>query len=190
MAKHLYIMRHGETLFNVYRRIQGWCDSPLTEKGIAQAKKARNYLKDIPFDHYYCSPSERACDTMEIVMEGKVEYTRVKGLKERYFGVFEGQSEDLLPSTKLYDDIFPLYGGESNLVLGNRLLDTLQAIMEKEDHEIVFAVSHCGASINFMKLVTQGALRGINFRNCETMHFTYDNHQFTFIEIIHLEETK
>ena len=31
MKKDLYLMRHGQTLFNVRRRIQGWCDSPLTE---------------------------------------------------------------------------------------------------------------------------------------------------------------
>lgn len=37
MVKHLYIMRHGKTLFNVYHRIQGWCDSPLTIKGILDA---------------------------------------------------------------------------------------------------------------------------------------------------------
>ena len=38
--KDLYLMRHGETLFNQRRKIQGWCDSPLTEKGIEQAQKA------------------------------------------------------------------------------------------------------------------------------------------------------
>jgi probable phosphoglycerate mutase len=32
--KDLYLMRHGETLFNIRRKIQGWCDSPLTENGI------------------------------------------------------------------------------------------------------------------------------------------------------------
>lgn len=31
--KDLYIMRHGQTLFNVRGKIQGWCDSPLTEEG-------------------------------------------------------------------------------------------------------------------------------------------------------------
>ena len=70
MVKHLYLMRHGETLFNVYRRIQGWCDSPLTERGIKQAQLAKEYLKGIPFDHYYSSSSERACDTLEIVTDG------------------------------------------------------------------------------------------------------------------------
>ena len=50
--KTLYLMRHGETLFNVQHKIQGWCDSPLTEKGIKQAQKARDYFskKGITFD--------------------------------------------------------------------------------------------------------------------------------------------
>ena len=37
MKKTLYLMRHGQTLFNVEHKIQGWCDSPLTEQGIKQA---------------------------------------------------------------------------------------------------------------------------------------------------------
>ena len=31
--KTLYLMRHGQTLFNLQHKIQGWCDSPLTENG-------------------------------------------------------------------------------------------------------------------------------------------------------------
>ena len=53
MAKTLYLMRHGQTLFNVLKKIQGWCDSPLTEEGIRQAKIARKWFEDnnIQFDH-------------------------------------------------------------------------------------------------------------------------------------------
>lgn len=50
--KDLYLMRHGQTLFNVRRKIQGWCDSPLTELGKQQALKAKEILKDISFDHF------------------------------------------------------------------------------------------------------------------------------------------
>ena len=89
-------MRHGQTLFNVRRRIQGWCDSPLTELGKQQALKAKEYLKDISFDHYYSSTSERCCDTIELII-GDHYYKRLKGLKERNFGLFEGESEDLNP---------------------------------------------------------------------------------------------
>lgn len=42
-------MRHGETLFNVLHKIQGWCDSPLTSKGIQQALLAKNGLRNIRF---------------------------------------------------------------------------------------------------------------------------------------------
>ena len=36
--KTLYLMRHGQTLFNLQHKIQGWCDAPLTEIGIKQAE--------------------------------------------------------------------------------------------------------------------------------------------------------
>ena len=71
MKKTLYLMRHGQTLFNARKKIQGWCDAPLTELGIKQAKIAGKYFKDnnIVFDHAYSSTSERACDTLELVCD-------------------------------------------------------------------------------------------------------------------------
>ena len=44
--KTLYLMRHGQTLFNQLERKQGWCDSPLTELGIKQAIMAGKYFKE------------------------------------------------------------------------------------------------------------------------------------------------
>ena len=44
MVKKLYLMRHGQTLFNLQNKIQGWCDSPLTELGQYQAKVAGQYF--------------------------------------------------------------------------------------------------------------------------------------------------
>lgn len=41
MVKTIYLMRHGETLFNTQGRVQGVCDSPLTENGRAQAQAAK-----------------------------------------------------------------------------------------------------------------------------------------------------
>ena len=40
MKKVFYMMRHGQTLFNLRRKIQGWCDSPLTDFGRAHAQAA------------------------------------------------------------------------------------------------------------------------------------------------------
>ena len=45
----IWFVRHGETLFNRLRRFQGQCDAPLTEKGIHDAERARDALKDTVF---------------------------------------------------------------------------------------------------------------------------------------------
>ena len=55
--KTFYLMRHGQTRFNEQGRIQGACDSPLTDLGKEQAQAARSYFeeKGIRFDKVYSS---------------------------------------------------------------------------------------------------------------------------------------
>ena len=69
MGKKLYLMRHGETLFNTQGRVQGACDSPLTQLGIDQAMLVKKYFDDnaISFDKVYSSTQERATDTAKLV---------------------------------------------------------------------------------------------------------------------------
>lgn len=189
MTKHLYLMRHGETLFNVRRKIQGWCDSPLTETGIAQAQQAREQLKDIPFDHYYSSTSERCCDTLEIIKQNDSPYVRLKALKERNFSDFEGESEDLNPkfdSGLDYDDLFPHYGGEVFEEVRKRMFQALEEIMKREDHKRILAVSHGGACFAFLSCICDPRIvfeQG-GIKNCCILHFTYENDEFTFQELI------
>lgn len=45
MSFTVYFVRHGQTMFNYFQRMQGWSDSPLTAKGIQDAKKAGQHLK-------------------------------------------------------------------------------------------------------------------------------------------------
>ena len=49
MILHLHLVRHGQTAFNRYNRLQGWCDSPLTDSGLADADKAGRKLAGIDF---------------------------------------------------------------------------------------------------------------------------------------------
>ncbi len=190
MKKTFYIMRHGQTLFNLRRKIQGDCDSPLTKLGIEQAKHAKTYLEGIPFDHFYASTAERASDTLEIIIGQDKKYTRLKGLKEMSFGLFEGESEDLNPKWEDgYDHIFPKYGGESRDEVKLRLKETCIEIMEKEDHKTVLAVSHGGASYHFLRnWTTQKQQDDIfaqgGFPNCCIIKYEYENKAFKFIEII------
>lgn len=175
-------MRHGETLFNKRKKIQGWCDSPLTDNGIEQTKRARELLKDILFDHYYSSTAERCCDTLEIIT--KKHYQREKGLKERFFGIYEGESEDLNPPLEEYDDFFSKGGGETKQQVMDRVFKILQTIMEKEDHQSVLAVLHAGACRCFLSHFgnPEKLLDGKSFSNCCILHFQYKNNQFKFID--------
>ncbi len=186
MKKVLYLMRHGQTLFNVQHKIQGWCDAPLTQLGIQQAKIAGQYFKDnhITFDHAYSSTSERACDTLEYVTDFQMPYTRVKGLKEWNFGVYEGKDECLNPKLP-YGDFFKQFGGEGEMELRERMSNTLTEIMEKEGHESVLAVSHGAACAQFYRAWEKYAkvLKTERFYNCCILKFEYENGVFTLVEI-------
>lgn len=187
MKKDLYLMRHGQTLFNVRRRIQGWCDSPLTELGKQQALKAKEYLKDISFDHYYSSTSERCCDTIELII-GDHYYKRLKGLKERNFGLFEGESEDLnlILMILVMMIYFHIMVEKEKEDVQKRLKETLTDVMKKEDHQTVLALSHAGACMCFLSTVIdpEEVLKSGGFTNCCILHFTFENDTFKFVEII------
>jgi len=182
-------MRHGQTLFNILHKIQGWCDSPLTDVGIQQAKVAGQYFKDnhINFDAAYCSTAERSSDTLELVTS--MPYTRLKGLREMYFGKFEGEHEYLNPKIsdehKHYGNFFVQYGGEDSQTTQNRVNKTLTDIMNKDSNNTVLAVSHAGAIMNFSgRWADPDMIRHSGFTNCSILKFSFENNKFTFEDII------
>lgn len=188
MKKILYLMRHGQTLFNKMRKIQGFCDSPLTEEGIQQAQKVGAYFKNIDLDHFYSSTSERCCDTLELVIENKP-YVRLKGLKEMNFGVYEGESEELNPKkAEEYETFFVPHGGESIDEVKDRMVKTCIEIMEKDDHNTVLAVSHGGACYHFLRAWQDPAEElEKGFGNCSIFKYEYMNKKFKLLEVIRLE---
>ncbi|PFO78888.1 histidine phosphatase family protein [Bacillus cereus] len=90
----LYVTRHGKTILNTNKRVQGWADSPLVEKGVEIAKGLGNGLQDIPFVDAYSSDSGRAIETAHLVLkysgQSKLQLEQRKGLRELNFGIFEG----------------------------------------------------------------------------------------------------
>lgn len=88
----LYLVRHGQTDWNVQMLAQGRTDIPLNSTGIAQAEALRDRVKDYKFDICYCSPLVRAAKTAEIVVDGRCKIVHDKLLVERCFGKYEGTS--------------------------------------------------------------------------------------------------
>lgn len=88
----LYIVRHGETNWNVKKIIQGHEDIPLNMMGEMQAKDLAAKLRKIKFDFVYSSDLMRAKRTAEIIaMEKKLMVQTTKALRERYFGKYQGK---------------------------------------------------------------------------------------------------
>ena len=89
----LYIVRHGETEWNVKDRIQGHKDSPLTSQGIRQAYDVAEKLKHIQFDAIFSSDLLRVKRTVEIIrLDRKLAISTKKVLRERTYGHFDGKT--------------------------------------------------------------------------------------------------
>lgn len=102
-----YIVRHGETEWNVKGLIQGQGDSPFTQKGVKQVKDAAKELKNIHFDAFFSSDLLRAKRTAEIIaLEHKLAVSTTKLLRERNYGHLDGKSTDVLKDIyKIYDKL-------------------------------------------------------------------------------------
>src|SRR5712692_8153285 len=92
----IFLVRHGETEWNRARRYQGWSDSPLTERGIAQAKAIGHRLRALPeaaSAEIVASPIGRARRTAEIIAEclGRTAPLRFdERLREISIGAWDG----------------------------------------------------------------------------------------------------
>jgi broad specificity phosphatase PhoE len=156
-----YYVRHGETLFNAYHRMQGWCDSPLTEKGIQNAREARDILKDVPFKAAYTSTSERCRDTCAIIVKGRnIPVYERKGLKEINFGSWEGveidNHLDEINRRRINGIHWDDCGGDSEETFAARIRKTYGQIYdENDDGDNILIVSH-GAAWFWMQKILLG----------------------------------
>lgn len=180
--KKLYLLRHGQTEFNVKKLVQGRCDSPLTDLGRKQAGMAAAWLKghDVVPDKVVSSPLGRAMDTAQLVAtellgpDAAVE--PCEGIIERCYGTFEEGPHDALP-TDVWDpgeDLVP-FGGEGSRALQERMVGTLTNLMDSEDTETLLAVSHGSASRQFIKAAApEGFELPTKLPNCAIMIFNFD----------------
>src|SRR5690625_7493165 len=88
MSTYVYLTRHGETVWNTKKLMQGWKDSPLTDKGVKQARQLSLRLSDVPLNAIYSSTSDRAVNTAEIIKrERPLIVIKIDNLREHYFEI-------------------------------------------------------------------------------------------------------
>ena len=154
------LLRHGETAFNADgNKYCGRTDISLTEKGISQAKRMNELLKEYSFDHIFCSPLQRAKTTAEIA-SGRPEKVLIdERLIEIDFGQWEGKrSEDFIAEDPnswynwLSDPERFEAGrtGENAKQVVNRLESFYHELMDKYDGQTILVVGHNGINRFFM----------------------------------------
>jgi broad specificity phosphatase PhoE len=88
----LWLVRHGQTDWNVARLIQGWTDIPLNSTGQKQARALHHYISGIRFHEIFSSDLIRAYETAQILSGNCPEkIKKVEFLRERCFGIAEGR---------------------------------------------------------------------------------------------------
>ncbi|CQR24169.1 phosphoglycerate mutase [Streptococcus varani] len=93
----LYLVRHGETYLNKYKRMQGWADTPLTDAGIEMARECGEHLKQYPITQMITSDMGRTIQTgneIAKVLGLKSDIKQIPAFRETFFGYYEGADAD------------------------------------------------------------------------------------------------
>lgn len=148
----IYLTRHGQTLWNIEKRLQGRGNSPLTEQGIERAKELRDRIKYIHIDIIYSSPIERALTTANIIKGDKsIEVITDDGLMEMCFGDYEGKITDEVMKENPNWDISLIMKGNTELTAPNgenlaevrdRVARTMNKIIEANRGKTILIVAH------------------------------------------------
>ncbi len=166
----IVIVRHGESEGNAAGRLQGQLDSPLNERGRAQATRLGQWLASIGFrwQRAYASPLRRAFETAELVARaaGGVPPQPEPLLSEIAVGSLEGMTRPEIvarhpeyESRKLHDlGDFGEFGGESYAAVQERVEQTIQLLQaaHRASGDPVLLVAHGGFNLQLIKrLISQ-----------------------------------
>ncbi|MDM5333189.1 histidine phosphatase family protein [Ureibacillus composti] len=147
----ILLIRHGETEWNAEGRLQGWLDSNLTPTGRQHAEKLRDFLAQETFHAVYSSPSQRALQTANILVNQKMNIIQDARLQEIRLGNWQGRliKEILQNDNKrylhytenpeLYD---PDPESERFEQVSKRMEEFLHNCKQKHDGERIVVVTH------------------------------------------------
>ncbi|MEM9951204.1 MAG: histidine phosphatase family protein [Chloroflexota bacterium] len=171
--KRVYIVRHGETDYNVQHRWQGQLDVPLNKVGKQQAKSLATYFALQPLDAIYASDLKRTMDTVRpLAKKRQLTIVPDKRLREIHLGMFQGlkrnEIHDAYPREAMRwdnDDTFVVPHGESRSQVQDRMLTIWQEVIQQIDKQHVMLVSHGGSMRLLMRRIFPDSLEQFHFAN-------------------------
>lgn len=185
-----YFLRHGETVDNVNRIIQGQKDSGLTENGIASIRNKATQLKNIVFDAVFCSPIGRARSSLDIIVDKlnlSAEVSYLNELMELDFGIHTKRSADELKEIILdhkKNRSKPYPGGESGNMLEKRVLYFINNYILADKGNCFLVITHFGVIESLLKYYFSITYKEIkeNSRDIIRLSFNGKDVEYTWIK--------
>ena len=174
---NLYVVRHGETIWNKERKVQGVSDIPLSENGIKEAEELKELIKSLNIDVVISSPLKRARDTARILVDSKLPINTDDRIKERDWGMNEGALIDSVDRWDCWDVILntKVQNIECIQDFMYRVSDFIEDIKERYKDKNVLVVTHSAVSrvIHYMlgKIPEDANLSRINIPNLRIIEY-------------------
>ncbi len=201
MTKNIYIIRHGQTDFNVRQVVQGrGINSDLNDTGIEQAKQFFEAHKEIKFDIVYTSSLRRTWQTVDAFISKKITHIATKNLDEIDWGIFEGVEHHPTLQKEYYDIIkewsngnlsIKIKGGESAQDLADRLYPFVNEITNINEQTILVCTHGRTLRVLMCLLLNKpiSEMDDYDHQNTCLYHLEYGNGEFKLVkenDIAHL----
>ena len=174
---NLYVVRHGETIWNVERKVQGITDVPLTDKGRSEAKELQDLISTLNIDVVISSPLDRARETAKILINSKLPINTDDRIKERDWGMNEGALIDTVDRWDCWDVILntKVQNIECIQDFMDRVSNFIEEIKIKHKDKNVLVVTHSAVSrvIHYLLgiIPEDGDLSKINIPNLRIIEY-------------------
>ena len=190
MPTRICIIRHGETDWNVEKRIQGHLDIPLNQTGRAQALATAQSAFHYAFQAIYSSDLSRTLDTANAVAKRlALEVQPLALLRERHYGIFQGLTA--LEGKEKFPEAYANYlarvahfhfeTGESLQSFSDRSRDAMQWMLQRHQDQTIAAISHGGVLDVLYRHATGRTLesrRDFDIPNCALNWFLHDGQRW------------
>ncbi|HWQ41770.1 MAG TPA: histidine phosphatase family protein [Desulfosporosinus sp.] len=154
MDGKIFLVRHGQIDYGSEKRYIGVTDLPLSDAGIRQVTRLKEYFSGIEIDKAFTSPLNRCRQTAEILLEGSNTNSLVLNeLKEINMGEWENRTINYVFDhfREMYEkrgatiDVFIPAGGESFEQLQKRVMPAFESIVENTRGNTL-VISHAGVN--------------------------------------------
>ena len=194
----IYIVRHGETLWNKDKRLQGRTDIELSDAGRAVAKATGEALMDTNIDVIFSSPLKRAYETASLIKNGRnIDIIKDEHLLELCFGKYEGQNfSELLKDDSL---TFKYFFKQPELYVADKEGETLEQLNARASEFMTDTIEPLADRYERIMIVAHGALNkaimthikkhdvscfwsGGLQQNCNVIIVDYSNGKYSIID--------